>query len=610
MLHKKRAAYSWPKFILVNVGLVIFVYLSDIYLQFMQNDRSLDLALKFALSWHTEKFLLGTLVLWMLALFLVGLFGSYLAGSVIYGVSILFLGIATYLKMTYRMEPIYPDDLKMITEFSLLKEMAGNGLFYFAMVLLIGVIVLSFYFLYRSFFLAKKAQIVRGILLVVSSLFLFYCGHFNSNGNLLKKAYDKTALWIPYSQKMNYYNVGFVGGFLFNLNVPAMEEPENYSEKTISEITEKYSKETTSVTEEEKPNIVFVMSESFSDPRRLSGLTLSGNPLSPYEEIAQNTYSGQMLSSGFGGGTANIEFSALTGLSMSLFNGQMTTPYTMLVPKEKTFPSLVSYLEKLGYNTTAIHPYNTSMYKRKDVYETFGFNQFLSEDNLKHQEKIANNPYISDAAAYTEILEELKASNEPQFVHLVTMQTHMPYNGKYNTLDFSSTPTSDSLTNYYQDIYEASKALNSFLTSLNELDQRTLVVFWGDHLPGIYSDDLKKENSEAQLHLTEFLFYDSKNQLLESGNHNVITSPIYFAPDLFKQAGLPESGFYTLLQDLQKEMPAFENNLYYTGREFTKEFSYNEKAQKLYDDYQLIQYDITTGKKYSLETNFFTLKEK
>lgn len=207
---------------------------------------------------------------------------------------------------------------------------------------------------------------------------------------------------------MNYYNTGFMGGFLYNLPVDAMEKPENYSEAAVKKVTKTYEAKQNEE-DTEKPNIVYVMSESFSDPARLKGLEVyGGDPLQDYRAVADKTYSGQMLSQNYGGGTANIEFEALTGFSMELFNAQMTTPYTMLVPEFQMFPSLVSTLKKRGYETTAIHPYNTSMYKRKDVYQTFGFDQFLDESTMKHTDKIENNPYISDEAAYREIFDQLE----------------------------------------------------------------------------------------------------------------------------------------------------------------------------------------------------------
>ncbi|MGH2176871.1 LTA synthase family protein, partial [Enterococcus faecalis] len=67
-------------------------------------------------------------------------------------------------------------------------------------------------------------------------------GDFNKPQNLFRKAYNKTALWIPYSQKMDYYNTGFIGGFLYNLKVEAMDQPKGYTKEAISEITQKYQK--------------------------------------------------------------------------------------------------------------------------------------------------------------------------------------------------------------------------------------------------------------------------------------------------------------------------------------------------------------------------------
>lgn len=88
------------------------------------------------------------------------------------------------------------------------------------------------------------------------------------------------------------------------------------------------------------------MSESFSDPSHLKGLTITGDPLKDYYAVADQTISGKMLSQNYGGGTANIEFEALTSFSMGLLNPQMTTPYTMLVPKLTQLPSVVSFLQK------------------------------------------------------------------------------------------------------------------------------------------------------------------------------------------------------------------------------------------------------------------------
>lgn len=601
---------NWLKYTLVAISIVFVVGLSNLYLQWCQNDLSFDLAVKFAFSWHTEKFLLACLVLLMIFLFLVAVLGSFLFGTFFYLVGIGILGYANYLKMTYRQEPIYPDDLKMIKEFGLLKDMTGTTSFYLLAGMILLVVAGGCWAIYRSFKKDKKFQAIRVITLFTTIFALIYISHFNNPNNLLRKAYNKTALWIPYSQKMNYYNTGFIGGFLYNLKIDPMKKPKGYSEEKIKEITSHYQKladEKNKTASEEQPNIIYVMSESFSDPSRLNGVEITGDPLADYYAVADQTYSGQMLSQNYGGGTANIEFEALTGFSMGLFNAQLTTPYTMLVTKMNQLPSIVSTLKDQNYHTTAIHPYNTSMYKRKDVYEVLGFDEFISENTMTYTDTIEDNPYISDASAYQEVMDLLKEDDTPQFIHLVTMQTHMPYDGKYQQLEYTAKTEDNSgissLENYLQDISYSSQSLKAFTEELKKLSRRTLVVFWGDHLPGIYSDTIQNSNEKHTLHETQFLMFDSQGELEKT--EAPVTSPFYFAADLMNQTNQQTTGFYQLLLALQNELPAFERELYYQEGQWQREAQLNKKQAELYQAYEMIQYDIVSGEKYSLQTNFF-----
>lgn len=138
----------WPyRYLLYGIGFILLVIFSNLYLQWCQNNLSVDLAFKFAFSWHTEKFFLGCFVLSVFLLFLCSLAGSLGVGALLYSVIIGVLGFADYQKMFYRVEPIYPDDLKMITEVSLLKEMVG--LWPFIFVVALGCVAL--FFLRKSF---------------------------------------------------------------------------------------------------------------------------------------------------------------------------------------------------------------------------------------------------------------------------------------------------------------------------------------------------------------------------------------------------------------------------------------------------------------------------
>ncbi|MEY8445478.1 LTA synthase family protein [Enterococcus ratti] len=606
---------NYLNFTLYAVSTVCIIVWSNLYLQWCQNNFSFDLALKFAFSWHTEKFFLACFVLLAVFLFIVSVVGSFLFGVCFYLISIGILGYADYLKMHYRQEPIYPDDLRMLKEFDLLKDVVGQSLFYLLLGLIVIVLAGGIWVIYRSFKKNRNIQAVRLITFITTLLTLIYISQFNQPNNLLRKAYNKTALWIPYSQKMNYYNTGFIGGFLYNLKIDPMEKPKGYSQEKINKITAKYQKLADVKNKnalDEQPNIIYVMSESFSDPRRLNGVKVSGDPLADYYSIANQTYSGKMLSQNYGGGTANIEFEALTGFSMALFNSQLTTPYTMLVPKMDQLPSIVSTLNKQNYQTTAIHPYNTSMYKRKDVYAVLGFNKFISEWTMTYTDTVEDNPYISDAAAYKEVMRLLKNKQKPQFIHLVTMQTHMPYENKYTHSTYSvnlmDESEKSSLENYLQDIAYSSQALKTFTEELKQLSRRTLVVFWGDHLPGIYSDEIQGKNAKQTLHETQFLMFDSQGKLAKKNVQETVTSPFYFTANLMEQAGQKTTGFYQLLLALEKEVPAFEKELYYQDGQWRKEAQLNKKQEEVYRAYEMIQYDIISGEKYSLKKSFFEYK--
>ena len=72
----------------------------------------------------------------------------------------------------------------------------------------------------------------------------------------------------------------------------------------------------------------------------------------------------------------------------------------MLVPRYASFPSAVRWFEDNGHRTLAVHPFTTEMYRRREVYRTFGFDHFVWDQKMHHRWLLQNNPYISDAAAF------------------------------------------------------------------------------------------------------------------------------------------------------------------------------------------------------------------
>lgn len=585
------------------VALPIF---ANIYLQSSLFNFSWDFE-EISTVGYSATFFLTLYPLYLIEAFLVALIGQPYVSYVLYAAIFGIFGYANDLKIQYRMEPIYPEELKMIEEPALLKEMLGNNLLFYSLIFLIVILILILLiFFIRSTRKKWYIQIARICVLVLSFQGLQGVLAYNEPDNEYREALDKHLGWTPWHQIVMYQQNGFVNGFLYNIPGDSMDKPADYSETRINEIVSKYQgyQSPKIMNEEELPNIVYVMDESFSNPDHLNNIDFNeNNPLDKFNQLSSETMSGYMLSSGYGGGTANIEFEALTGFSMEPLNPQIITPYTQVIPKRPEMPSIVSLLKSNQYLTTALHPYNTSMYKRREVYDKLGFDRFISEKEIRYKDTTGHSPYITDQSAFNETYDLLTESKDPQFIHLVTMQGHMPYDDKYDDTIFHAVGREEdkNISNYMEDIHSISESLDTFIRRLDSLPRRTLVVFWGDHLPGIYPDDIVGSNENWRMHETPFIMYDTKHELDQFPLAEA-TSTVYFPSILFKTSQLSYPPFYQMLLDMYQTMPAFEKSMYLYDNEW---HDAKKTDAGILDEYYLIQYDILQGEQYSLKKGFF-----
>ena len=104
---------------------------------------------------------------------------------------------------------------------------------------------------------------------------------------------------------------------------------------------------------------------------------------------------------------------------------------------------------------------------------------------------------MSDAATYRSVLDEVGSTDANQFISVITMQNHMPYNDWYSDNEFTVTNTDGAeplgedetreIETYAKGVSLSDKATAEFLDELDAIDKPITVVFYGDHLPGIYS---------------------------------------------------------------------------------------------------------------------------
>ncbi len=584
--------------------------------------------------------------------------------TLVFGVALTAFGVANSIKVQLRNEPIIPADLTFISGgdtgsiMSFVPKSSQafvNGAINF--VIWFAIIAFALFVLdgRRRFIhcswrhpIANAKNIIGNIFRVLAAvlsvvlLSAYAMGLGTPGSNVYKWAKDngyEPQLWnaIGDAQANNPATT-----FLSLSKVKAMDKPGNYSQKTMESLAKKYTQEAKTInqtrTGELTDNtVIMILSETFSDPTRVPGVSFSLDPIPNIRNIKNTTTSGLMLSPGYGGGTANIEYQALTGLNLANFNDSLIVPYQQLVPNQNDPYSFNQiWMKKYGKNaSTAVHPFQQSMYLRNINYRKFGFSYLYTLDSkipLKHTGCIDRSPYVSDSEAYQSILDLLdrqQDSKSSQFLQLVTMQNHMPYGDYYDNNEFSDANISEDLSDgerwnintYTKGINWTDQETADFLNQLDQMDKPITVIFYGDHLPGIYDTADMNKNNKTVLHETDYFIWSTSASSSHGTKVNptttAYTSSNYFMPLAAEHMNAKVSPYLAMLTELQQEVPAMSRVIGTNGGIGQGKATYldhdgndikvtalSAKAKELLKDYKLVQYDQTVGKNYLKDLDF------
>lgn len=481
------------------------------------------------------------------------------------------------------------------------------------------------------------------LLLLPILVFALYCMHVSTTNSLANKFSralgDTPSMWDSvYDAQRN----GPLVAFTRQLNPKIMDKPSNYSEETMKKVAARYQKKAETINASRTNNltdstVVYVLSESFSDPSRVPGLKTSRDSMPNIRKIKAGTTSGLMLSSGYGGGTANLEYMGLSGLSMANFDSSLSSPYQQLVPSQHWTPT-INQMWGAPANSLGYHPYESSMYSRATNYKKFGFSHFYTltgPDVIKYQDKIDESPYVSDKSSYDSALEGIKSGKTNKFIQIITMQNHMPYHEWYENNDYTAesttgTPLGDdeqqSIETYQKGVEITDQATQEFLNELDALDKPVTVVFYGDHLPGIYSSASEDDNNSLALHLTDYFIWSNKVSGSQGNKASdaAYSSPNFFVAQAADHMNAKVSPYLAFLTEMHSKIAAMEppvvnkiqgwdripegQNIYLdqNGNPMSTD-DFDKETKQLLADYKLIQYDITAGKNYLKDTDFMTL---
>lgn len=601
-------------------------------------------------------FVLNVILVALLYLMLLMLLNRFWASSIVMLAAGIIVAVIEHFKIEIRYEAILPADLGFLgSNTGNMLTFAPAGAHVTILIALAVFAVLLVPVLALRYADGRKGRMIqtddrrlnltsRLILLLLPILvFALYCMHVSTTASLANKFSralgDTPSMWDSvYDAQRN----GPLVAFTRQLNPKIMDKPSNYSEETMKKVAARYQKKAEMINTSRTNNltdstVVYVLSESFSDPSRVPGLKTSKDSMPSIRKIKAGTTSGLMLSSGYGGGTANLEYMGLSGLSMANFDSSLSSPYQQLVPSQHWTPT-INQMWGAPANSLGYHPYESSMYSRATNYKKFGFSHFYTltgPDVIKYQDKIDESPYVSDKSSYDSALEGIKSGKTNKFIQIITMQNHMPYHEWYENNDYTAesttgTPLGDdeqqSIETYQKGVEITDQATQEFLNELDALDKPVTVVFYGDHLPGIYSSASEDDNNSLALHLTDYFIWSNKVSGSQGNKASdaAYSSPNFFVAQAADHMNAKVSPYLAFLTEMHSKIAAMEppvvnkiqgwdripegRNIYLdqNGNPMSTD-DFDKETKQLLADYKLIQYDITAGKNYLKDTDFMTL---
>ena len=318
--------------------------------------------------------------------------------------------------------------------------------------------------------------------------------------------------------KPNCYSKNTIEHIKYELDILTSENSNNKI-LTSSAIIEYNSsnKEVNSITSIIKPNIIIVQLESFINPNWITDIKLNKNPVSNLESLSNEFTSGLISVPVLGGGTANTEFEVITGMSTEFF-GSGEFPYNTIASK-KAIPSLAYTLRDLGYSSNSLHNHEGKFYSRDVVYQNLGFDSFTPIECMSTPERTPVG-WAKDSVLIDEICNILISTDNSDLIFGISIQGHGGYPSDYIedkevyiTNDYSK-DNKNSLEYYINQIYEMDQFIGNLIEAVNELNEPTIIVFYGDHFPAI---GLSESNiSIRTLKKTPYLIWDNMNLAREN----------------------------------------------------------------------------------------------
>lgn len=511
------------------------------------------------------------------------------------------LTIVNYFKLALRNDPLLMEDFMYIKEaLNIQKNYTLNfrkGMFLAIFLCLLLSIVLYFIFDKKNNKISKKNILIRcssGILLIC--IFATSLPKLYLSSDIYEKTIN-TGLINIWSDTQQYISRGFIYSFLNSYTNIDTTTPDGYDEKKVKEELNNYTYY--NIDDEKKVNIISIMLEAYNDFSKFDTIDFEKNPYELLHELQKESYSGELCTDIFAGGTVITERNFLTG-------------YSYFPSFRKKVNSFVRYFAEQGYTVEGSHPSYEWFYNRLNANENLGFSNYYFYENK--YSALSNNNIAPDNILFDEILNLYYKginSGKPYFSFNLTYQNHGPYSIKklydesYIKIKQEYTEKEINILNdYLTGIEDTTKQIYNMVNGLKKSEEPVVLILFGDHNPWLGDNNSVYDMLGINLNLdTEEGFYNYYNTpyIIWANDAAKIAlgqdfigegptiSPCFLMSEFFELAGFKGNEFMQINTDLKNTL-----NIIHRSKRYKENGSIistlSDTAQQKLDRFTNIEY--------------------
>ena len=483
-----------------------------------------------------------------------------LADLVIWGLS-----LGNYYKLRFRDDPLMFQDLKNLRDAAAITAMADYDLtpdkrcVFGVLCLLSGTAFL--FFLARG----KLPKKPRLILLAVCAALCLPTAKLMENTDVYNSKtqnFDQIERW---SSTQVYLSKGFVYPFLHSITAGAVKPPAGYSQAETRALLESCTPE--DIPEEKKVDLIAIQLEAFADFSLFEGVEGIDfhRAYETYHRLEAESYTGNLVTNIFAGGTVDTERAFLTGFADQRNYRADTNSYAW-------------YLRSQGYAAEGCHPSYEWFYNRRNVNGYLGLPVYYFIENRFRE--LYPHGEAPDEVLFPEIFrlyeENRDGTGNPYFSFNVTYQGHGPYGtedvwrGHHFTDGRYSTETANIVDNYLGSVMDTANQLQRLFNRFRQESRPVVLLVFGDHKPWLgygnsaYQElgvnlDLATEEGFYNYYSTRYLIWanDAAREIIghDLQGDGPDISPCYLMNLVFQQLGWEGPAFMQAMEPMMETFP-------------------------------------------------------